>query len=353
MNRILFNPDSENSNNKNNYNQNNKNQFEINNLYQGNGYTNQYQNGNRTFDTNVNFNKKNKSRKGYAYRSQTKKIIKMYAIILILIGIVMVGKSGFSIAESMRKEAIAPEVNVTKMGKEIQIKVTATTPMKEISYNWNEEGNTLIDAESRIDKTFRVEIPNGNNILNIIVTDINGDKTYFKKQYIYESADGTKPEINLEVTGKKLKITATDDTKIAYVIYRWNDGEEVKLEKGDDDKTITAETEVQPGENVLTVIAVDAEGNEQEKSDKIIGDLKPEVTLSVENSQLIINAKDDEGINKITVTVDGNTTDSGDTPLNQKEVNASLNLENGNHNIQVVVSNINGLETKKELSASN
>lgn len=371
MNRILFDPNNENQNNnrknQNQYNnsQNQNNQESNNQFYRGNPYqynvrSNMQNNINRNNINNqqniekVNSeNKKTKVRKGYEYKSQTKKIVKVYAIILILIEIIIIGKSSFSIAENMKKVATAPEVNVVKMGKEIQINIKSETPMKEISYDWNSEGNTIINTESRTEKTFKVEIPNGNNILNIIVTDENGDKTYFKKQYIYESADGNKPDINIEVNGKNLKITATDDTKIAYLVYKWNAGEETKVDKGDDDKTINAETVVQPGENVLTVIAVDAEGNQQEKSEKIIGDLKPVVTISIENNQLVINAKDDEGINKITVTVDGNTTDSGDTPINQKEVNATLDIEKGNHNIQVIVTNINGLETKKELSASN
>ena len=198
----------------------------------------------------------------------------------------------------------------------------------------------------------KIDIPNGNNILNIIVIDEDGNKSYFKKQYIYVSNDTGKPEINIETVDGKLKITATDDTKMAYISYRWNDNAETKIDAETDEKEISEEIEVESGTNKLTVVAVDAEGNQAERVENIIGDLKPDVTLSVQNNVLNINAKDDEGISKILVDIDGNTTDSGDKPINQKEVNATVNIEKGNHTIQVVVTNVNGLETKKELAAS-
>ena len=73
----------------------------------------------------------------------------------------------------------------------------------------------------------------------------------------------------------------------------------------------------------------------------------------VQNNQVVITAKDDEGIKKIVLTVDGNVTDSGDEPINQKEVTATMDITPGNHTISVVVTNINNLEAKKELTATN
>ena len=268
-------------------------------------------------------------------------------------GIVLISKSAFAISFATKKSVAVPQVSVNKMGREIEANVVAKEPIKEIKYNWNGEQENSVQGNGNNELSIKTEIPNGNNILNIIVIGKDGNKSYFKKQYIYESSDTGKPEINIDTVDGKLKITATDDTKISYISYKWNDGTETKIDAESNEKEISTEIEVESGENKLTIIAVDAEGNQAERDEKIIGDLKPELSISVQNNVLNINAKDDEGISKVSVNIDGKTSDSGETPINQKEVNATMNIEKGNHTIQVVVTNVNGLETKKELSASN
>ena len=402
MNRILFDPnDNENSNNnKNNNNNNNNNSTKFNNnnfinyndLNNNNNYSNNnnfnnnnnYGNNNfnnNDFSDNGNFNNNNlkynsnysnelsnpdddtsnygnnsvngRGKGNYFFKNKTRKITRLYSILLIIIGIVLISKSAFAISFATKKNVEVPQVSVNNMGREIEANVVATEPIKEIKYNWNGEQENSVQGNGNNELSIKTEIPNGNNILNITVISKDGNKSYFKKQYIYESSDTGKPEINIETVDGKLKITATDDTKISYISYKWNDGTETKIDAETDEKEISTEIEVESGENKLTIIAVDAEGNQAERDEKIIGDLKPEVSISVQNNVLNINAKDDEGISKVSVNIDGKTSDSGETPINQKEVNATMNIEKGNHTIQVVVTNVNGLETKKELSASN
>lgn len=304
------------------------------------------------FSNNV-INNKNENRNSYSARNKTKKVSRIYAIILIVIGIVLIGKSVLAISFANKNNVDAPQVSVNKMGREIVVNVLASEPIKEIKYYWNTEQESVIQGNEKNELSFDTNIPNGNNILNIIVIDKRGNKSYFKKQYIYESDDTGKPEINIETVDGKLKITATDDKKMSYISYKWNDGAETKIEANSDEKEISQEIEVESGKNELTIIAVDAEGNQEERTEKIIGDTKPDVSLSIKNNVLSINAKDDEGISKISVNIDGKTTDSGDTPINQKEVNATMNIEKGNHTIQVIVTNVNGLQSQKELTASN
>ena len=93
--------------------------------------------------------------------------------------------------------------------------------------------------------------------------------------------------------------------------------------------------------------------NRQVKEETIIGDDKPELNISIQDNKVVVKAKDDEGIKKIAITIDGETTDTGDESLNRKEVTAKKDISNGNHKIVVVVTNINNLEATKELSASN
>lgn len=406
MNRILFDPDDNensknnskkniennnfsNNNNMNNMNNNNfsnndninNNNFSNNNSFSnndlgndGNFYGNKFYNDNNFNNNNLKYNSNysnesinsdddisnygnnvvnGRKKGGYFFKNKTKKILRLYSIFLIIMGIVLISKSAFAISFATKKSVAVPQVSVNKMGREIEANVVAKEPIKEIKYNWNGEQENSVQGNGNNELSIKTEIPNGNNILNIIVIGKDGNKSYFKKQYIYESSDTGKPEINIDTVDGKLKITATDDTKISYISYKWNDGTETKIDAESNEKEISTEIEVESGENKLTIIAVDAEGNQAERDEKIIGDLKPEVSISVQNNVLNINAKDDEGISKVSVNIDGKTSDSGETPINQKEVNATMNIEKGNHTIQVVVTNVNGLETKKELSASN
>ena len=64
----------------------------------------------------------------------------------------------------------------------------------------------------------------GEHTLNIKVTDVEGNETAFQQSITSENGeDKLYPVIDLKVTEeKKLRITATDETAIDYVTYRWN-----------------------------------------------------------------------------------------------------------------------------------
>ena len=96
---------------------------------------------------------------------------------------------------------------------------------------------------------------------------------------------------------------------------------------------------------------MDGEDNKATVSKKIIGDTKPTVTVTPQGTNaVLVNAKDDSGISYISVTVDGQTSDSGEEPINQKDVTATVPITQGDHTIKVVVRNVNGLEDVKEFN---
>ena len=79
---------------------------------------------------------------------------------------------------------------------------------------------------------------------------------------------------------------------------------------------------------------------------------KPEVSIRTEGTNIVVDAKDDEGISKILVTVDGEEKDSGEDPVDQKEVSAKVQVPIGTHEIKATVTNVNGLEATKEITAN-
>lgn len=336
---------------------NNKNRFNNNGAY--NPYNNMYSNsaqGRNNFYANQNYqpnNYTNVSKANYN-KVDLKRIVRFFCVIIFIFGICVIGKSvfGFTVGREKVKDNI--QVSVEQFGKEVIVTVDSEKPIKQFKYGWKGEQYSVIEGNNEdveIKKT--IQIPLGNNLLDMIVTDFYGNERDYQKQYFFESDDDEKPNIELSSVGKDILITATDNKKIQYITYRWNDENEVKITADEGAKKLEQKIEVKHGQNILTVEAFDSTGNRQKKEEKIIGDEKPDVSLSIQDNNIVVNAKDDEGIKKISVNVDGVITDSGDESLNEKDVTAKLEITPGNHKIVVTVTNINNLEAVKELSASN
>ena len=299
-----------------------------------------------------NFNKnRNMNFSPNGNKANIKIITRVFAIILIVFGLAIIGQSVMALTSSDNRPKDHPIVSTDKAGKEVTINVQTAKPIKQFEYKWNDGEETVVQGNETQFVSHTIDIPNGNNILKITVEDFYGNKTYYYKQYIYESTDVSKPTIDIAITGTKLKITASDDTKLSYLSYKWNDDEEKKIEAEENQTEITEEIEVAKGQNKLTIIAVDGEENKTTRTENIIGDTKPEVYVSTEGSNIVITAKDDEGITKISVTVDGQTTDSGESPLNQTEVSATVPVSQGTHTVSATATNVNGLKATKEITA--
>lgn len=276
---------------------------------------------------------------------EIQKVVRIFCIVIIIFGLVLGGKAIFTFVKSKNNKKDTPVVNIDKMGREATISISTQKPIKQYSYQWNKDGEPEVEqGNGRVSVEKTIQIPNGNNILNIVVTDYYGNKTKYFKQYIYESTDITKPTINLSAVGNKLKITAEDETEILYMTYSWNDEEEIRVDVSQDNKKIIEEEiEVPEGQNKLTITAVDKEENKEKRTENIVGDNKPTFDIQTDGENIIVVAKDDEGVSKIEITVDDVTTDSGDTPINQTEVTAKLPISRGTHTITVTVTNLNGL----------
>ena len=285
-------------------------------------------------------------------KADISKIIKIFCISIILFGLILIGESTYAIIQNSGEKIIDNvEITADRMGKETKITVTSEQyPIKEFTYKWNDGEPVTVEGNGTLSLETVIQIPNGNNILRMTVTDNFGNKKNFHKQYLYDSSDVNKPTIEIAISGTKLNIKANDDTEMDYITYSWNDDEAVRVEKEDNPKEINTNIDVPSGQNKLSIIAVDKEGNRETRTENIIGDTKPTFTLSKDGLKIILNAKDDEGISKVSMTVDGETRDSGETPINQKEISVAWEVTSGTHTISVTVVNVNGLIAKGEVT---
>lgn len=313
-----------------------------------------------TYQPNYNINQ-NQSKPSHNYndtikranatsnKAEISKVIRIFCVIIILFGLFLIGESTYAMVAKRKKVEDNPKVYPLQMGKETKITVETEHPIKEFSYKWNEGESVKIEGNGTVLFETTIQIPNGNNILYMTVTDFNGNEHNFHRQYIFDSTDANKPTIDIAISGTKLKITATDDVEMDYITYSWNNEEatRVDLEEDEDKQNIETDVDVPEGQNKLTIIAVDAQGNRETRTENVIGDTKPIFDLLKDGQNLIIKAQDDQGVSRIVMDIDGEIVDSGEESIDLKEVSASIPVESGTHTIKVTVTNVNGLSDTK------
>ena len=300
------------------------------------------------------------------------KSVKMFASIILIFGIAMISMGVYGkITEKPKQIDQQLEIRETKQGSKVTLKIKSGKPVRLVSYKWNEGESTAIQGNNKLNIEQIITIPQGNNILKITVTDYYGNERDYQKQYIKKSNDSQNPEIAIiqdETDKRKIKITVKDDTQLTYMTYEWDKYREIStngsstqnleiISKGKQEKIVfekgkkehTFSLDIPAGNNILVIEAVDGEENVETLKKAIKGLLVPEVELSTKNGILNIKATDEIGVSKVEVNVDGAISNTGDTPLNLKEVNTSIEVGKTKHKITVTVINMQGQQKVKEI----
>ena len=300
------------------------------------------------------------------------KSVKMFASIILIFGIAMISMGVYGkITEKPKQIDQQLELRETKQGSKVTLKITSGKPVRLVSYKWNEGESTAIQGNNKLNIEQIITIPQGNNILKITVTDYYGNERDYQKQYIKKSNDSQNPEIMIiqdETDKRKIKITVKDDTQLTYMTFEWDKYREIStngsstqnleiISRGKQEKIVfekgkkehTFSLDIPAGNNILVIEAVDGEENVETLKKAIKGLLVPEVELSTKNGTLNIKATDEIGVSKVEVNVDGAISNTGDTPLNLKEVNTSIEVGKTKHKITVTVINMQGQQKVKEI----
>lgn len=299
----------------------------------------------------VEMPKNNKSRnRSTSNKANIKTVIIFFCIILILFAIIIGGVGVYSLMNKNKASSEKPNHNGTITGTQakidveveseskIKIVVTHDKQISKIEYNWNGENTQEISDIGETSYEIPLEVPTGTNTLNVTVTDVNGVKTQNEpKEYTNGVAEeGIKLTI---VPENPIKIKVESNVNISTISYNWDGGEEKQIQIN---ATTTEQTiDALEGKHTLNVVAVDVDGKEAKDSITTLGDNKPELKLSVESGKLIINARDDQEITKVTVNINGKQREAN---VNKKEFNGSIPLENGENKIIVTVYNTNGVQ---------
>ena len=292
----------------------------------------------------------NQKKKGGPLEINT--VLRIFAILCILFGLILVGQASFAMLNGKQDtSSTVPLVEINQEGATLIVSVKHDKIIDKIVYSWNEHQETILQGKGRLELEETIDMPIGNNTLVLKVTDINGKTVSYSQMYELEEGDVTKPEIELLVENSKVKIVAKDETAMDYILFYWNEEDETRIDVREDSlKQIEEKIDILKGENTLTIIAVDKAGNETEEVQTYKGVKKPQISLEGNGNQIIIKVSDEEGIQKIEFTLNGQfySTDSNNTgiSLNMKEVQINQQLQPGQNKITVKAYSINGLVTE-------
>ena len=276
-------------------------------------------------------------------KSAIHSILIVFSVILIIFGIGLTSTGAYSyyrgltsgldksiVSEGSTKPVITTErVNAST----INIVVTHDKGIVSLTYSINDGQATEVNCDNKMEFKQEVELPIGSSKLTIIAKDINGISSSYENTFEVED----KPSITLEQVDGKIKATIESKNNIDYVMYYW-DEDEANAMKGTINNT---KTDVLEGTHTLNIIAVDVNGNQTKKSQKIIGDNKPKIDVKTNGKVFRIIASDDEGLSKIEYTF--NSQEMQTEEVSDKEYTKDLELQAGKNNLTVTVYNKNGL----------
>lgn len=273
-----------------------------------------------------------------------KAVLKFFVLALIIFGAICVGKGAYAFYKNqmeIKDKNVQPTISTeNKTDSIILLKITHPKVIEKVEYGWNDEEKTLINGNGGQYVEKEITIPSGTNILHIIIYDEIGNVIPYEKQYELQS------NINLEKSGNNIKIVYSGDKVINYMTYRWDDGEETRVEINE--SSFEQEIEAQKGLHTLTVIVVDEDNNTETKEQKINGVSKPKVEVDIDDTRehFVISASDEVQLERIEIRLDED--DEQKYVLNLKDKNLKeleyvlpMELQMGENLIEVTIYNIN------------
>ncbi len=291
--------------------------------------------------------------------SNSDKIVRVFAVLIAIFGLFLLGNAGYSIyKDKTNEQAIAEtpakaEITVEQGETQATVKVVHTKAIDTIIYSWDNDKEYTVTGDGESTKEFTVTIAAGEHALNIKVTDVDGNETKHEEVIFSETGeDKVKPVVEIDVTSdKKVRITATDETELSYVTYRWNDENEVKIPASLESKQrIEFDIEIKKGTHNLTVCAVDTNNNVVSKMEKFAGVTKPDVriTVSVDKKSIDVYSFHENGIRAILLNINGQDYDVGIPEGNPTEVSFNVALPSGDNHVKVTAISVDQTETVAE-----
>lgn len=251
---------------------------------------------------------------------------KYLCIFLIIFAIILIGEGAWRLYTNLNKQVsvIKPEITGSRKYDKTVFSVKSDIGIQKIIYSWNGGVETIINKSGETNFNFEIENPIGVNELSLKSVGVDGSAVVYDNiKIVYDEDDGlgvpeegeqtepidwetavandkNEPTVTLTSAKGKIVITASDDVKMSYITYSWNDGEEVKVTGlSEDEKTLSAKIDALRGDNRVKIRAYDKAGNCKELEKDVHGTDGPKISVKKNDGRLIVNITDEYGITKI------------------------------------------------------
>lgn len=300
--------------------------------------------------------KKPKKQRNSGETIEIKKVIRFFAISLIIFGICIIGGASYGMYKEAHKSTevvlVSPILKIIDMSEtEIKLEIEAGVNLATISYNWDNGETVPIDCIGKKKVEQIIAKPDGKTKLYVFAKDINGKSVEQTKRYNRGAGETDNIKLNIEREGNKIKITAQGKDELAYFTYRWDEEEETKVEIND--TQIEHTIDVLLGEHTLTVIAVDINNYTKTEERPVKGITKPKIDVGLEDESFKIIVTAEDGISKIEYTLndsENSTTDLSDRPLEErKEYEELYPIIEGENKLKIVVYSESGATEEKKV----
>ena len=258
---------------------------------------------------------------------------------MLVFGVGLAGTGVYALLKDNKKttqeEVVKPTITVENNGDDtITINIKHKKQISKYTYSWNGENEQELNGEGSAYIQKVIDIPIGTNNLKVTAIDVDGTQAEYEGKYVAEED----PKITIDSEGTNIKASITGTNKISYVTYRWDEEEERKVEVGN--TTYEQTIEIPKGLHTLTIVAVDINNKTTTKQQEVKGVTKPKLDVKTDGKNFIINASDNEKIEKIEFTLNGQPYSLN---VNKKEIQFSYPLVDGENLIKVTVYNTDGL----------
>lgn len=261
-----------------------------------------------------------------------KKIIKIFAIIIAVFGVILIGFGIFTViknsnskkAQTTSQTVEQPTITANKNDDDtVTVKVVHQKTIETVEYAW--DSNAFVVSKGMNEQkemTIKdIGIPAGTHQLHVKVVDI--DNQEFSNNYEFTSESGVDtmdPIVDIVLQGNVAEIVATDETELSFMTYSINSGDEITVRpEGEDKKKISKIITLPEGkETKISVKAVDTSNNETpfEKITEIYQKPKIELRrLDSDNQAVDITVTSAIEITKITVDINDK---QQEVPLNER-----------------------------------
>ncbi len=246
--------------------------------------------------------------------SKSDKIVRVFAVLLAIFAVCLLAGGAYGIYKNNKDNKLQTEaptqakITIEQGETTAIIKVSHDKAIEKLIYSWDSGKESSIKGTGESYMESEIPLVAGTHTLMVKVTDVDKVETLYKKEITSANGeDKIYPEVNLEVIeGPKIRITATDETAMDFLTYRWNDGEEIRVDVSEEDnKKIQVDIDILKGKNDLLVVAVDKNNNNTTKSNSYTGVVKPEVviTIAVDKRSADVVCKHENGIKEVRLKI--------------------------------------------------